>query len=499
MLKQIRTTLKNTILYSVGNLSVKLIGFILLPLYSKHFTVSEYGLLALFEVTSDFLIAISSFGIDNGLRRWYWDKDQINSQKSLFFTFYSFSLVSTFLFCILSYFLLGHFRTEIFNTNISSTLLQIFLFSIFIKIAATKILLLMRNKQEALQQTKYLLSYLVITFILSVSFIVIFHLGIECIFYAQSLSFIILFIRLLPYLNENIEPFFNRKLLKEMLTFSIPLALSGILSLVLTLGDRFIIKHYLTLADVGNYSVAYKISSLTRLIIVASFNQAFVYVFYRQMFSESNRRFFTKVYSYYTMVAIYFSLFLAIFAEDIIKLLTVNKDYQHSIDIIPLLCLGIVLSGSRQILTLPLSKHKKTAVISSYLVIAAVLNIGSNILLIPLLGNSGAAYSTVLSQFFLTVVFYLYSRKLDRINFEWKRLIWTYCIGLGVYFISHFLPIEQMWLRLLVKLIICTGFPFYFYFLHLYEPIELQRMNEFWQKWRHTSLWKEYIKEIRMD
>lgn len=493
MLRQIGTTLRNTMLYSIGNISVKIIGIILLPLYSKYFPVSEYGLLALFEVTSDFFIAIATLGLDHGLRRWYWEKKDRDYQRSLFFTYYIFTFFAALLFGITGYFVIGHFREEIFNYSVSNGLLTIFFFNVIIKLMVTKLLLLMRVKQEALNQTKHLLIYLGISLACIVVFITAFNLGIEAIFLGQSIGFTVIFLMLLPYLQKNLYPKFQTKLFKEMLGYSAPLALSAVLGLILTLSDRFIIKHFLTLADVGNYSIAYKVSTLTKMIIVTSFIQAFAYTYYRQMYSESSRRFLAKIYSYYTIAAVYFSLFLSIFAIDIIKLITLNEDYQQSIEIIPVLCLGIVFSGSHQILALPLKKHKKTAVISTFLVFTAILNIGLNIMLIPVMGNQGAAFSTMASQFFLMTVFLIYSRKTEKIKFEYLRLAVIYILGIVLYFVCGQINTGSYLLSSLIKLILCIGFPFYLYFLKLYEPVEMKRFYQLWLKWRDPRNWKSNL------
>ena len=56
MFKDIKQVMKDSVLYGIGNVAVKLVGFILIPLYTdaEYFSTADYGLMGLLEVTSQF-------------------------------------------------------------------------------------------------------------------------------------------------------------------------------------------------------------------------------------------------------------------------------------------------------------------------------------------------------------------------------------------------------------------------------------------------------------
>ncbi|TFH02347.1 MAG: hypothetical protein E4H13_02300, partial [Calditrichales bacterium] len=91
MLKDIKSTLKDSIIYGMGNLSTKLVGFILIPLYTKYLTVEDYAILAVLEITSQLIIAVFGFRISSAMLRFYWDKNYEDRQESLFFTALAFT------------------------------------------------------------------------------------------------------------------------------------------------------------------------------------------------------------------------------------------------------------------------------------------------------------------------------------------------------------------------------------------------------------------------
>lgn len=84
MLADIKSTIKNSIIYGFGSLSSKLVGFILIPLYTKYLTVEDYGALGILEVSSQIFIGLFGFGLYQAFFRWYWDKRYSSKQAAIF-------------------------------------------------------------------------------------------------------------------------------------------------------------------------------------------------------------------------------------------------------------------------------------------------------------------------------------------------------------------------------------------------------------------------------
>ena len=82
MLKNIKKTLSHSVIYSFGNFATKLIGVILLPLYTKHITVSEYGILGILEITIMILTQVLILGQPNAFLRFY-DLDEYKEKRKI--------------------------------------------------------------------------------------------------------------------------------------------------------------------------------------------------------------------------------------------------------------------------------------------------------------------------------------------------------------------------------------------------------------------------------
>ena len=103
MLKSIKVSFKDTIIYGLGNVSVKLVGLILIKLYTnpKFFTVDDFGRIGLLEISAVVLTSFLASGLPQSLTRWFWDKEHKKNQKGIFFMSLSTQVIVSLVFCIL--------------------------------------------------------------------------------------------------------------------------------------------------------------------------------------------------------------------------------------------------------------------------------------------------------------------------------------------------------------------------------------------------------------
>lgn len=93
MIDIIKSTVKNSLIYGIGNVAIKLVGLVLIPIYTdpRYLSTVDYGALGILEASSQFLVALLGLALVQALTRWYWDKKYNDKQKSIFFTVLSFT------------------------------------------------------------------------------------------------------------------------------------------------------------------------------------------------------------------------------------------------------------------------------------------------------------------------------------------------------------------------------------------------------------------------
>ena len=159
----------------------------------------------------------------------------------------------------------------------------------------------------------------------------------------------------------------------------------------------------------------------------------------------------------------------------------------------------MVFAGIRQILVLPLSRLKKTRIISAVTLSAGFLNFGLNIAMIPWLGTIGAAISTTLTQILASVWLYYQVRKHDSIRYEIIKIGKILILGLSFYLISALIQDQTLFWRILIKSVLLLAFFFLLYLWNFYEKIEITRLKGAWKKWANLKNFWHNIEGIKFE
>jgi len=496
MLADFRKLFRQSAIYGLGTLSTKLAGFVLIPLYTRNFSVSEFGVLGLLEVSAAVVLSFFGFSLYSGFFRWYWDKSAEGKKESLFFTVTIFQVGVA----ILAYFaalpFLKSFSQLILNTPDYSYLLRLMLISTLIQL-----ILVMPNTLLRLQEKPWLFTLanilqLIFSLIVTVYFIAFRNAGIEGIYYGQivgSLAFASVLIR---YSIRNMVFRFERKLLGEMLVYCFPLFMSGVALVMLNVTDRYSLKVLGNMADVGLYSYGFKLANTLNVFLITSVNFAIQPMIFRMMNAPDNKRFYAKLLTYYTFGTMIFGLGMMVFGMEITKLFAKRVEYFDAWYIFPFIIYSIVFGMMKDVATTGLSISKRTKAIAITVIITAVLNLILNNILIRLMGNQGAALSKMLSMMVFFALTLYYSQKVYPIPYEMKRISLMLIVAAGLYIVSLLFNTWDLFPRLAAKSIIIVSYPFVLYLFRFYEPMELNRIRGGWNKWSNPSELRENIKRL---
>ena len=81
MLQKFRTLLGHTIVYGLGNYGIKVVGFLLIPLYTRFLSPADYGVMSLVAMYTNVMFILMNLGQSTSLFRFYFDKDDQASRN----------------------------------------------------------------------------------------------------------------------------------------------------------------------------------------------------------------------------------------------------------------------------------------------------------------------------------------------------------------------------------------------------------------------------------
>jgi len=496
MLADFRKLFQQSAIYGLGTLSTKLAGFVLIPLYTRNFSVSQFGVLGLLEVSAAVVISFFGFSLYSGFFRWYWDKSSEGKKESLFFTVTLFQVGVV----VITYFAALPFLKSLSQLILESPdysyLLRLMLIS-----SLLQLVLVMPNTLLRLQEKPWLFTLanvlqLVFSLVVTVYFIAYRHAGIEGIYYGQIIGSLAFASVLIRYTVRNMKFRFESALLREMLIYCFPLFLSGVALVMLNVTDRYSLKVLGNMADVGLYSYGFKLANTLNVFLITSVNFAIQPMIYRMMNAPDNKRFYAKLLTYYTFGTMIFALGMMIFGLEITKLFAKRVEYFDAWYIFPFILYSIVFGMMKDVATTGLSISKKTRVIAFTVIITALLNLILNNILIRLMGNQGAALSKMLSMIVFFALTLYYSQRVYPIPYEMKRIAMMLVVAAGLYGISVIFNSWSLVPRLAIKSVLIISYPFVLFLFRFYEPVELERIKGGWNKWKNPGEFRENIQRL---
>lgn len=498
MLNNLKNTFKHIVIYSLGNLSSKIVGFILLPIYTSYLTTAEYGVLAILEITSQFLVVLFGVKITAAIMRWWTDENYKEEKKSIVFSALIVVLVSILLINLLFQPFKEQISILFFNSGNYISYFTVLLISASLEIFSSFNITLIRLKEKSILFVTIVFFRLLITMLLTIYLVVYKNWGILGILFSQMIGSGVVLLSSLPTLIKSINLRFKIIILKDMLKYSVPLIFSSLSVLLLTLGDRFILKYLKAYSDVGVYSLAYKVAGVLNVFIIQSFQMGFAPIAFKMFNKPNAKRFFSKMFTYFALVLVFFALVISIFSKEVIILFAKNNPlFWKAIPLVPILCITYSLKGLEYIVIFGLHYAKKTKFIAYIVIIGASLNLIFNFLLIPVMGIYGAAVTSLASQLLVIFLIYQSAQKFYKIDYEIIKVLKIFFIAIVFFAISY--SIQHMILipRLGIKVILLISFPVILYYWNFFEEIELIRIKQAWAKWKNPFSWKNNLKSIK--
>ncbi|NPD46733.1 lipopolysaccharide biosynthesis protein [Lentimicrobium sp. S6] len=443
--------IKNISLYSFGSILNKSIQFLLLPLYTHFLTPTDYGILELTYLYGALLVIFYGFIIENGYVRLYFDKKESLYRDTLFGTAFIFKIVVGLGFLSISFLFSDAISIAIIDVENGALFIQLISLSVFIKAIAEIPLKTLIVEKRAL---RYLINnslFVLVSLSSTVYFVVFMELGIEGVLYGQivgsTTQFIILVLTELKWRYFR----FSISYLSEMLYFSIFLIPTSLASFITYWSNRYFLQEHSSLEDVGIFSLGYKIASIIPILITGPIKKVVGPEIYGLIDNpeecKNKIRHFTSIILFFLL---FFGLSLSMFSKELVFFMA-STEFASSYEVVFILSMGYVMIGIAGIVVLPINITKKTWLITITWILGSLLNVLLNYYLIDVYGKEGAAYATFLTFLFILTLYFVFSERVYRVGFEYKKYISLVLFTGIIYYISSLIKLESIVLNILIK------------------------------------------------
>ncbi|MDD5426625.1 MAG: oligosaccharide flippase family protein [candidate division Zixibacteria bacterium] len=477
MFSVIKSLAKHSVIYGLGDLLSKSIGFILIPVYTHYLSTEEYGTLELLDLTSYIIGLLLAMGIAQSVVRYYYEyEDQKRKNQVISVAMLTIWAVCLFVLFVLFYFS-DRISTLVFNAPDYSHLFNIIFITMVINLSNEIPTTLLRIQQRSVFFVVISLARLVLNLTLNIVFIVHYGLGVLGILYGGLIASAVTGVFLTVYTLRQTGLAYSLDIAKAMLKYGFPLVGSWLGMFVLNFGDRFLLQRLATLSDVGIYSLAYKFGMLPNVLILAPFSRIWAPKQFEIVKEPDALPTYGLVFTYFIYIQLFVGLGILVLIRDILIIIA-DPEYHSAYQYVILILISYIFYGAYSFTQFGILLKKKTKYLGITALIGAVLNIVLNLLLIPPFKIWGAAIATICSFAFLLICVFPIAQHFYRIPYELGRLVKMVLTAAGLYVIALYINPTNIYSSITVKFVIALCFPVVLYLIGFYHREEREKARE---------------------
>ncbi|GAK59414.1 polysaccharide biosynthesis protein [Candidatus Vecturithrix granuli] len=478
----LRKTIKelglHSIIYSLGGFASVIASIILLPIYTRFLSRTDYGIIEVIDTIRAQLIVILLAGFVPAMAKFYNEANSEDKKRDVVGTSFWFIVVSGLVWIALL-FLFDNALAEQFLTSAKFVVyidLGIILLFIQAFLTTGESYLNIRKKSQLFLIAS--LSRLGLNIAANLYFIIVLRLQARGMLYGELLSSVIVGIVLVGYLAKTNGLRFRSRLLVNMLKFGLPFIPTTFSATLMHKADRLLLPRFTSLQDVGVYGLGYRFPFMLNSLLLDSFGRIwYASVMYEIAAQKDYQKIYAKVTTYFVTVYVVAQYLLIIMAPTIVRILAA-PEYFQAWKVVQVIGIGMCFYSFHNFFVTGAFIKNKTWYLPVSHILAACINIALNWYLLPRYGYMAAAWNTVITYLVFSILNFFLFRKVYPIPFEFGRLGFLLGIGIGLVLINNALFLQNSILEFFKELVFSTILPLLLVFGPYLEHDEKESLAE---------------------
>ncbi len=449
---------KHIAIYSVGSIIRQLAGFIMLPIYTSYLTPADYGVVGLLVVMIALFELVIGARFAQAVPKFYYESDEREWQSTVVSTALLVTLtVSTFATGLVA---LSSKPIAVVLFGSSDYQTHVALYCVLLLLSAIEAygLTFLRLKEKPILFVTNSIAKLIIQLTLNILFVVHYEMGVMGVIYSALLSSFIISIWIAAYIIYHTGIRFSSSLTKRLFKFSWPLWLAGIAGLYVASSNRYFIRIFSDLEQVGLYELATKFAMILPMLIWNPFSQWWQTERFKLYQSEDKGvTVFPLVFNGIAIIMVIVATAISLFSGPIIELMA-DSAFHSATSAVPVLVFGLLISNLRFFFFFSFLATDNTIIITYIKYLSAILATVLYVVLIPSYKFLGAAIAVFVTELIVLLVSGVLSRRYfdNCISMKSALLLVSSAMILVVIEQSFKLSFDQFVLMTTVKLSVFT-------------------------------------------
>jgi O-antigen/teichoic acid export membrane protein len=471
----------HTLIYGFGEVIVRAVGFLLIPLYTRFLTTDDYGVWSLLQTFQLILILVLGLGFTSAVFKVYHEtkdekeKDRVVSTALLFLLAWGLpvTLVLSLSAVPLSRMVFGSVREAVY--------LRYVFVAVFLDLVRLVALALLRAREKPVSFSIINLIHFILLVSLNILNVAVRKQGILGIVESQVATSFLIALGVGIVFLRRIGLGFSRTHLRALLDFGLPLVPSGVSIWGLTMTAQYFIHFYGTDHDVGLYALGMRFGMILNILLVRPFRTAWLPFMFSIRNEERARRVYSLTLTYFFMGGMGLYLLLSVLSREIVQLAATTR-FIEGHRVIPLIALAYLFYGLYYTADAGVMLSGKTRYYALVTAIAAVFQLVCNFIIVPKHGMIGAAWVVLASFVLLFGMILFVAQRLYPIRYEGIRLGKIAFSGVLVYGVSRLIQPGDLALAFCLKGIWLLSYPVWLWIFRFYTPQEKAAVRGFIKK-----------------
>jgi O-antigen/teichoic acid export membrane protein len=426
---------RETMIYGLGVVLTRAVSFMMLPVYTRYLTPTDYGVLQLVQMVLDVTAILLSAGLTSGVLRFYLKAESEDERRAV---------VSSAFFMLCGLNALGGLGLAASATRIAdlflsgagpegSLLLRIVSVTFFLEAFVAVPLLLLQVRRLAGWYMAASLTRLLLQLTLNIILVVVLGWGVKGVLIGTLCANLVVGGTLTFWMLRQTGLRMRRSAIRDLRRFGVPYQIATAGSFILTFGDRFFLQHYHGLAAVGLYGLAYQFGFLLHSLGPVPFFRAWSP--HRLALASEPReirdRSYNESFLHLNLILISLAAGIAIFIRPTLTILSA-PEFWPAAAFVPLIVAAFVLQVWTDAVNLGIEVSEQTRFASLSVWISVVVILVLYTLLVPPFAGMGAALATMLSMAVRFGCTLRFSQQLWPVSWHWAPQLRLAAYGAAV-------------------------------------------------------------------
>lgn len=434
----LRKMLGHGSIYAFGNLSRQLVGFIMLPIYTRYLTPSDYGVIALMTFALSLIELIFGARLGQAIQKYYFDAKGDADKHTVISTAMIITGLVSFITATTLIILRAPVSLGIYDTTEYSLIVGFFAVTILTQALEFYALLYLRLLQRPWPYVTANLLKLAVQLLLNIWLVVSLDMGVLGVAIGAATSSAIFAVILVLFTVSRVGLSFDRTLALKMLRFSWPLWLGGFAGLYIGSANRYYLKEFSSFEDVGLLELAAKFGAIVSMLVwqpFITFWQTERFVYYHKGNSE---HVFQAVFLLISSLLLLTAAAVSLFAPIVITIMA-DQSFHSAGKAVPFLAFSSVLSSLIPFMNFSFLVTEKTGWLSRNNYITALILTAFMLILIPAAGFVGASIAMLLTFIFQFLIVFSASRKSYDMKISLKMFSFMFLCSFSVAIFSSYI------------------------------------------------------------